>query len=166
MEPGPSVLFGALRDGVAAIGAGGELSPYPGPMAAMLAALGGAAGPVQSLAGLRLDPAAAAALQAGEAVPLQAEGRHWLVRIAREGAGAALVVSETTADERVGTALAELARLRALAAAATTLVHDFGNHLNACLGLAAQVRTQVHDSGELAILRELTAGTQHGASLA
>lgn len=166
MDSLPTELLAFLRDGLARLDAGGRVEPHNEPMRELLAAAGGPRGAARDLAGLGLAKAQQAELLAGGCLVLQFGARHWQLRCGGAGASAWLVASETTAEQRAGAAVAELARLRGLAAAAGNLVHDFNNLLNSCIGLAGHVRPHMHDPLDQRILRELEQGTQHGAQLA
>lgn len=166
MDSLPTELLALLRDGLATLDAGGRVEPHNEAMRELLAAAGGPRAAVDDLPGLGLGKAAQAELRAGGCIAVQFGARHWQLRCARAGASAWLVASETTAEQRAGAAVAELARLRGLAAAAGNLVHDFNNLLNSCIGLAGHVRPHMPDPLDQRILRELEHGTQQGAQLA
>lgn len=161
----PPGLLAALRDGVATVTAGGALVACNGPMRELLTALGRGTTAAANLTELGHEAADSAALSAGASISVAADRRHWRLHLVVDGDMRWLVSTEVAADERAA-AVVETARLRALARASAALVHDFNNHLNACLGLAAQIRPLVTDALELQILRELTTGTQQGAALA
>jgi signal transduction histidine kinase len=166
MDSLPTELLALLREGLATLAAGGRVEPHNEAMRELLAAAGGPRGSARDLAGLGLAKAQQAELRAGGCLAVQFGARHWQLRCAGAGASAWLVASETTAEQRAGAALAELVRLRGLAAAAGNLVHDFNNLLNSCIGLAGHVRPHMHDPLDQRILRELEHGTQQGAQLA
>lgn len=167
MDSLPTELLALLRDGLATLDAGGRVEPHNEAMRELLAAAGGPRGPARDLAGLGLAEAQRAELRAGGCLAVQFGARHWHLRcVPGDRASAWLVANETTAEQRAGAAVAELARLRGLAAAAGNLVHDFNNLLNSCIGLAGHVRPHMHDPLDQRILRELEHGTQQGAQLA
>lgn len=162
----PPGLFAALRDGVATVGADDALVACNGPMRELLAALGRGTTAAANLAELCPDAGELAALSAGAVISVACERRRWQLRWVADAEVRWLVSTEVSFDGGAGGAIVEVARLRAMARASAALVHDFNNHLNACLGLAAQIRPLVTDAIELQVLRELTIGTQQGAALA
>ncbi|MCU0864925.1 MAG: hypothetical protein MUC36_14135 [Planctomycetes bacterium] len=60
----------------------------------------------------------------------------------------------------------EVARLRGVAALASTLMHDLNNHLNSCLALAMVARPQLQDPVDITLHDDLCRGVQQGAGLA
>ncbi|MEO6593704.1 MAG: hypothetical protein ABIP94_03005 [Planctomycetota bacterium] len=154
-----------LEDAVAAIGAHGVLSPRNDTMRALLAAVGGDAGPCRSLSALRLFGDAEERLAAGEPVLLSVLGKYYELRRAAAARGTWLLARDVTHRERAAAALLELARGRSLAAAASAIVHDLTNLLGAGLGLASALRQSQRTATDQRILDDLQRGTQHAATL-
>lgn len=161
----PAALTAALQDGIAVVDAAGAIAPRNDAMHALLAAFSRPGAHAADLRALGVDPADEARLRAGEPVEVSVRARHWRLRLVAADGVDWLLAAETTEAWRAGAARVELARLRALAKASGTIVHDFNNMLNAAIGLAAMVRPLVVDPVDVQILQELTQGTQHGAQL-
>jgi hypothetical protein len=165
MESLPAALTAALGEGVAVVDAAGSLQPRNDAMHALLAAFSRPGANAADLRALGLDPAEEARLRGGEPVDVSVRARHWRLRLVAAAGVDWLLADETTAAWRGDAARVELARLRALAKASGTIVHDFNNMLNAAIGLAATIRPLVVDPTDVQILQELTQGTQSGAQL-
>jgi len=161
----PAALTAALQDGIAAVDAAGALAARNDAMRALQAAFSRPGAHAADLRALGVDAADEARMRAGEAVAVSVRARHWRLRLVAADGADWLLATETTDAWRAGAAHVELARLRALAKASGTIVHDFNNMLNAAIGLAAMVRPLVVDPVDVQILQELTQGTQHGAQL-
>lgn len=161
----PAALTAALQEGIAAVATSGALTAHNDAMRALQAAFSRPGAHAADLRALGVDAADETRLRAGEAVAVSVRARHWRLRLVAADGAEWLLAAETTDAWRGGAAQAELARLRALAKASGTIVHDFNNMLNAAIGLAAMVRPLVVDPVDVQILQELTQGTQHGAQL-
>ena len=74
------------------------------------------------------------------------------------------MVDEVSRD-RLASSRLELARLRALAAAAGSVVHDLNNQFSAVLGLASTARQHVRDPAQLKLLDGFEHGTKAGARM-
>lgn len=164
VTPVPPALVAALGDGIARLDADGGVHAVNAAMHEVLAIAGGGVPvAVQQLGG---DGDTLACLLAGETVDLHVAGRSWRARSVTADGVRWLVLRETTAEERAASAAIEMVRLRVLAAAVGSLVHDFNNHLNAALGLASLVRPSLVDPRDVQVLDSLVVGTQQGAQLA
>jgi signal transduction histidine kinase len=118
-----------------------------------------------TLATLGVDTGREVELRVGDVVHVRVHDKSWQLRIVREPDADWLVVTDVTVAERATASVVELCRLRALAAAATGVVHDLNNLLNAALGLASQLEPHVRDAADRRIVRELASGTRQGAQL-
>ncbi|MBM3974818.1 MAG: hypothetical protein FJ301_12030 [Planctomycetes bacterium] len=161
----PAALSAALQEGIAAVAASGALTAHNEAMRAVQAAFSRPGAHAADLRALGVDPADEARLRAGEPVDVSVRARHWRLRLVAADGADWLLAAETTDAWRAGASRVELARLRALAKASGTIVHDFNNMLNSVIGLGAMVRPFVIDSTDVQILEELTKGTQHGSQL-
>ncbi|MBL8753934.1 MAG: HAMP domain-containing histidine kinase [Planctomycetes bacterium] len=161
VQPLPAELLAALSVGIATVDAAGG---WVATNAAMERAIGGR---TAAPAALGLDADAVARLYAGEVVEHDCGGRRWRLGSHRGADGSVWVTLEdTTSAHRADSATFELARLRAMARVAATLVHDFNNLLNSAIGLAAQAEMSVSDPVQRGLVRELGGATQQGAQLA
>ncbi len=165
MDSSPAALIAVLQEGIAVLDERGGLLAGNVAMTEMLA-LAGTQAPARDLGALGVDALSEARLRSGECVTVDVVGRCFALRCAREGAMCWLVAHEITAHERALSAVVELVRLRAMAGGVATLVHEFNNMMNACLGLAAHVRPHLRDPLDVRVLQDLSLGTQQGAHLA